>query len=242
MNKQIIAHLFELWEQIGKHTDSFNKERGFAFTKPEPNSWPSKVYNIEVGQINIKDVQRRIRTGEIPNSIGIPECENTKQLLESNNFCSTSKVKAMAMSTEQLYYDDIDESEFTLVDSKNKACIFAKTASASFGYLVDTSVVQSLINKENMQLFLGRCKDDFPSCGMVYLDQNGISGIHMIGTRAEFQGLGMGKKMTRFLINQSIKSNSNMVFLVASEAGERIYHKLGFATYGNLESFSLTGP
>jgi ribosomal protein S18 acetylase RimI-like enzyme len=242
MNKQIIAHLFELWEQIGKHTGSFNKEKGFAFTKPEPDSWPSKVYNIEVDQINIKDVQQRIRTGEIPNSIGIPECENTKKLLESNNFCSTTKVKAMALSTEQLYYDDIDESAFLLVDSRNKASMFAKIASASFGYLVDTSVVQYLINKENMQLFLGRYNDDFPSCGMIYLDKNGISGIHMIGTKPEYQGLGMGKKMTRFLINQTIKSKSNRVFLVASEAGERIYHKLGFATYGILESFSLTGP
>jgi ribosomal protein S18 acetylase RimI-like enzyme len=241
MNKQIIAHLFELWEQIGKHTGSFNKEKGFAFTKPEPHSWPSKVYNIEVDNLNIVELKKRIRTGEIPNSIGIPECENTKKLLESNNFWSTSKVKAMAMSTEQLYYDDINESEFIIVDSKNKARMFAKTASASFGYLVDTSVVQSLINKENMQLFLGRYNDDFPSCGMIYLDKNGISGIHMIGTRAEFQGLGLGKKMTRFLINQTIKSKSNRVFLVASGAGERIYHKLGFATYGILESFSLTG-
>lgn len=242
MNKQIIAHLFELWEQIGKHTGSFNKEKGFAFTKPEPHSWPSKVYNIEVDNLNIVELKKRIRTGEIPNSIGIPECENTKKLLESNNFCSTSKVKAMAMSTEQLYYDDIIESEFILVDSKNKARMFAKIASASFGYLVDTAVVQSLINKENMQLFLGRYNDDFSSCGMIYLDKNGISGIHMIGTKPEYQGLGMGKKMTRFLINQTIKPKSNRVFLVASEAGERIYHKLGFATYGILESFSLTGP
>lgn len=242
MNKQIIAHLFELWEQIGKHTGSFNKEKGFAFTKPEPHSWPSKVYNIEVDNINIVEFKKRIRTGEIPNSIGIPECENTKKLLESNNFCSTAKVKAMAMSTEQLYYDDIDESAFLLVDSRNKASMFAKTASASFGYLVDTSVVQYLINKENMQLFLGRYNDDFPSCGMIYLDKNGISGIHMIGTKPEYQGLGLGKKMTRFLINQTIKSKSNRVFLVASEAGERIYHKLGFATYGILESFSLTRP
>ncbi|WP_306014287.1 MULTISPECIES: GNAT family N-acetyltransferase [unclassified Allomuricauda] len=242
MNKQIIAHLFELWEQIGKHTGSFNKEKGFAFTKPEPHSWPSKVYNIEVDNLNIVELKKRIRTGEIPNSIGIPECENTKKLLESNNFCSTSKVKAMALSTDLLYYDDIDESAFLLVDSRNKASMFAKTASASFGYLVDTSVIQSLINKENMQLFLGRYNDDFPSCGMIYLDKNGISGIHIIGTKPEYQGLGMGKKMTRFLINQTIKSKSNRVFLVASEAGERIYHKLGFATYGILESFSLTGP
>lgn len=241
MNKQIIAHLFELWEQIGKHTGSFNKEKGFAFTKPEPDSWPSKVYNIEVDNLNIVELKKRIRTGEIPNSIGIPECENTKKLLESNNFCSTSKVKAMALSTDLLYYDDIDESAFLLVDSRNKASMFAKTASASFGYLVDTSVVQYLINKENMQLFLGRYNDDFPSCGMIYLDKNGISGIHMIGTKPEYQGLGLGKKMTRFLINQTIKSKSNRVFLVASEAGERIYHKLGFATYGILESFSLTG-
>jgi ribosomal protein S18 acetylase RimI-like enzyme len=74
---------------------------------------------------------------------------------------------------------------------------------------------------------------------MVYLDKNGVSGIHMIGTKAVFSGLGFGKKMTQLLVNQAIKNQSKKVYLVASEAGERIYSKMGFETYGVLESYAL---
>jgi ribosomal protein S18 acetylase RimI-like enzyme len=74
---------------------------------------------------------------------------------------------------------------------------------------------------------------------MVYLDEYGVSGIHMIGTKSDFRGLGLGKKMTHFLVNEAIKNQSKKVYLVASEAGERIYTKMGFETYGVLESYAL---
>jgi len=42
------------------------------------------------------------------------------------------------------------------------------------------------------------------------------------------------------LIHQAIKNQSRKVYLVASQAGERIYTKMGFTTHGVLESYSLS--
>jgi len=78
------------------------------------------------------------------------------------------------------------------------------------------------------------------SCGIVFLDNNNVSGIHMIGTIQDYRGLGLGKAMTTKLMFETYENKSSEVVLVASKAGERIYAKLGFMTQGNLKSYSIS--
>ena len=77
------------------------------------------------------------------------------------------------------------------------------------------------------------------SCGIVFVDNNKVSGIHMIGTIREYRGLGLGKAMTNKLIFEAYENKSCEVVLVASKAGERIYSKMGFIAYGALKSYSV---
>ncbi|WP_437395868.1 GNAT family N-acetyltransferase [Flagellimonas lutimaris] len=240
MNKKIVEHLFEFWEQIGRHGGFLKAENGFSLTNPQHNSWPNKIFNLNISELELSELQKRIRSQELPNSIAIFEDNVIKNELERNGFCPTSQVKAMALDTSEVHFDPIDASEFIRVSSRLEAELFAQAATESFGYTVSASTISALINKPSFTLVLGKHENAFPSCGMVYLDKNGVSGIHMIGTKAGYRGLGLGKKMTRFLIHQAIKNQSSKVYLVASQAGERIYTKMGFTTHGVLESYSLS--
>ena len=239
MNKAIINHLFEFWTQIGKQGGFLTKENGLSFTNPLNNSWPSKVFDIDHEKLDIDDLRRKIGFGAKPNSIATYEDDTIKTILESHQFRRSSKIKAMALDTSGVYFVDINETEFITVSTNDEAKIFADVASESFGYPVEASTIIPLIDKPSFKIILGKHDEGFPTCGMVYIDKNGIAGIHMIGTKGTYRGLGLGKKMTQFLINQSIKAQSRKIFLVASEAGERIYTKMGFASHGVLESYSL---
>ena len=77
------------------------------------------------------------------------------------------------------------------------------------------------------------------SCGIVFLDDNKVSGIHMIGTIPEYRGLELGKIMTSKLLFEAFKNRSKTAVLVASEVGERIYSKMRFAANGSLQSYSV---
>lgn len=239
MNKKIIEHLFEFWKQIGQNGGFLKKEKGFDSTNPSENSWPSKIFNVNVKKLDLKVLQQKIQSRKLPNSVAFYEQEFLEKILTSNGFGLTSSLKAMALTTNGISYENIKESDFLEVCSEYYAGLFAKVASESFGYPVKTSTIISLYNDPAFKLFLGKHQNSFPSCGMVYLDKNGISGIHMIGTKAGYRGLGLGRKMTQLLINEAIKNQSKKVYLVASQAGERIYTKMGFETYGVLESYSL---
>ena len=239
MNKAIINHLFEFWTQIGKHGEFLTLENGLSYTNPLNNSWPSKVFDLDHEKLDIDDLRREIGVGAIPNSLATHEDNALKTLLDSHQFRLSSKIKAMALDTSGILFKDINETEFITVSSTDEAQTFADVASESFGYPVEASTIITLIDKPSFKIILGKHDEGIPTCGMVYIDKNGVAGIHMIGTKGSYRGLGLGKKMTQFLINQSIKARSRKVFLVASEAGERIYTKMGFTSHGVLESYSL---
>ncbi|WP_282053413.1 GNAT family N-acetyltransferase [Maribacter luteus] len=239
MNKEIIEHLFEFWKHIGHNGGFLKKEKGFNSTHPSENSWPNKIFNVNVEDLDLNDLKQKILSKKLPNSVAVYEQESPRKILTSNGYGVTSTLKAMALTTNGILYDNIKASDFLEVCSEHDAGLFAEVASGSFGYPVKPATIIPLYKDPAFKLYLGKYKDSFPSCGIVYLDKNGVSGIHMIGTKADYRGLGLGKKMTQQLVNEAIKNQSKKVYLVASQAGERIYSKMGFKTYGVLESYSL---
>ncbi|WP_273273293.1 GNAT family N-acetyltransferase [Maribacter polysiphoniae] len=239
MNKEIIEHLFEFWKHIGHNGGFLKKEKGFNSTHPPENSWPNKIFNVNVEDLDLNDLKQKILSKKLPNSVAVYEQESPRKILTSNGYGITSTLKAMALTTNGILYDNIKASDFLEVCSEHDAGLFAEVASESFGYPVKPATIIPLYKDPAFKLYLGKYKDSFPSCGIVYLDKNGVSGIHMIGTKADYRGLGLGKKMTQQLVNEAIKNQSKKVYLVASQAGERIYSKMGFKTYGVLESYAL---
>ena len=126
------------------------------------------------------------------------------------------------------------------VDTELKAIEFAKFASRSFGYKIHPKTIISLLNSDSIiRLYLGSYKEALANCGIIFFDRNTVSGIHMIGTFPEHRGLGLGKIMTRKLIFEAFENRSEIVVLVASESGEKIYSKMGFIADGTLRSYSV---
>lgn len=239
MNANIINNLFEFWEQIGISAHCFAEELNFKFTMLEDNSWPSKIFSVNPQAINLKDLQNRIHTNELPNAIGVIEEKNTDQLFVKHCFKKTSSVKAMALNISQLEEPTNNFDNIKYIETEEEAYHFAEIATKSFGYEVSPNIIKSILKNSKIKMFLGKHNNEYASCGMVFLDKHGQSGIHMIGTLDLFRGHGLGKAMTQKLISEAFLNNSDYIFLVASKLGEPIYTKLGFKSYGTLTTYSI---
>lgn len=240
MNNYIIDHLFEFWEYIGLQGGFFTKESGFKYSYPSNMSWPSKVFDIDSERLDFEQLKLKMKNGLLPKSLGIPEDELTEQLLLTHNFEKTSVVKGMFLNLSGEHKPRDNFSTVQQVDTEPKAIEFADVASRSFGYKIHPKTIISLLNSDpTIRLYLGSYKGALVNCGIIFLDRNKVSGIHMIGTIAEQRGLGLGKIMTTKLIFEAIKNRSNTVVLVASESGERIYSKMGFIADKTLRSYSV---
>ncbi|PCJ67448.1 MAG: hypothetical protein COA58_03775 [Bacteroidetes bacterium] len=207
--------------------------------RPNNNSWPSKVFELEVLQGDFEELYSKIENKTLPHSISILENEELESKLLEHKFTLRSIVKGMYLDLKESDKPDNSFTSIEKVDDHIKATSFARIATESFGYEVLTSTIIPLINSSELKLFIGMHKNNYVSCGMVLLDKNGISGLHMIGTISEYRGLGLGKIMTNKLLFEAYENGSKQVVLVASESGERIYSKLGFITQGNLKSYSI---
>lgn len=240
MNNYIIDHLFEFWEYIGLQGDFFTNESGFKYSHPSNMSWPSKVFGIDSERLDFEQLKLKMKTGLLPNSLGIAENELTEKLLLTHNFEKTSVVKGMYLNLSSKHKPIDNFSTIQQVDTELKAIKFAEVASRSFGYKIHPKTIISLLNSDSkIRLYLGSYRGSVVNCGIIFLDRNKVSGIHMIGTIAEQRGLGLGKIMTSKLIFEAIKNRSNTVVLVASESGERIYSKMGFKADETLRSYSV---
>ena len=240
MNNYIIDHLFEFWEYIGLQGDFFTNESGFKYSHPSNMSWPSKVFGIDSERLDFEQLKLKMKTGLLPNSLGIAENELTEKLLLTHNFEKTSVVKGMYLKLSSEHKPSEHFSNIQHVNTELKANEFATVASKSFGYVIRPKTIISLLNSDSkIRLYVSTYAGSIVSCGIIFLDENNVSGIHMIGTIPEYRGRGLGKIMTTKLIYEAFNNRSNTVVLVASESGERIYSKMGFKVDGTLSSYSI---
>jgi ribosomal protein S18 acetylase RimI-like enzyme len=240
MDNYILDHLFEFWEYIGLRGDFLSKENGFKYTSPSNMSWPCKVFGIDSKRIDLEQLKLKMNNGILPKSLGILEDELTEKLLLSHNYEKTSVVKGMSLNLSNEHKAKVAFPTIQRVDTKSKAIEFANVAAKSFGYEIYPKTIISLLNFDSkIRLYLGSHNGSSVSCGIIFLDENKVSGIHMIGTIPEYRGRGLGKIMTTKLICEAFNNRSNTVVLVASESGERIYSKMGFKVDGTLSSYSI---
>ena len=81
--------------------------------------------------------------------------------------------------------------------------------------------------------------NEYLGCGIVFFDSNNNAGLHMIGTTPNGRGKGIGTKMTEKLIWEAKTNKSKNCVLHASIMGENIYKKLGFNSFGELETYLI---
>lgn len=242
MENFVLNNLFEFWEYIGLKNGFYNTTKAYNYVNAGGNSWPNKIFRVNKNEdLIMKDLYSKIATNYLPNSVSISgENGAFRDMLSNNNFVYRSTVKGMYLNLNKVHKPEDNFNSITIVDSVEKANDFAEIASKSFGYEVKSRTISSLINNTSkLKLYLGKHDNKYVCCGILFLDSNGYSGLHMIGTLPEYRGNGLGKTMTSKLLKEAHKNRSEKAVLVASKAGEKIYSKIGFIAQGTLESYSV---
>ncbi len=236
MNVPAIKHQFEFWSHIGQVGGYFHQYDSFSCLSPKDATWPSKIFNLKESYIT--QLKTQIVSHQLTKSVAVHANERIETLLQEQGFTQTSSVEAMTMSgkitTQYTTHPEIEKVKTIFGAEK-----FAKISSEAFGYTIYNSSIILLIWSDSIQLFLGTYQGRYVSCGIVFKDTNGDSGLHMIGAKREYRGLGLGKKMTEHLLSIALESGSKHIHLVASKLGAPIYRKFGFQTQGYLKSYTI---
>lgn len=234
MNTHIVENLFELWDHVGQHNQKLVQTDHWNYVNPGDSDWPKRVYRVQHNAGVFENIQNLHRENKVPHLVTVAD-----QLPTGIELGPTAvRQKNMALQlTDQEYTLD---SCIQLIETKAHAERFAETASLSFGYHVDHEIIENVLHQTDKIRLYAYVKDqEWLGCGILFVDSSGYAGLHMIGTIPEGRGQGIGKKMTTHLLAEAQSAKCPYVLLHASQMGERIYSRLGFETYGVLETYKI---
>ena len=236
MKSKAIAHQFEFWKYLGEAGNIFSRNGGYSIISAKDFTWPSRIFDLSSPDVNL--LKQTIKSKGMPHSIAVEDGDGIGKELENNGFQMRSVVDGMTLLLKPSMSFSASRNIFR-VSNREEIKTFATIASEAFGYTIYPSSLSGLLGANEVQLYIGKYKDDYVSCGILFLDSNRDAGLHMIGSKKNFRGLGVGKTMTAHLLHHAIKNKRGQVHLVASKLGSPIYSKLGFKNRGYLKSYII---
>ena len=82
-------------------------------------------------------------------------------------------------------------------------------------------------------------KDDVPVSCVLTVISDEVAGIYWVGTTKGARGQGLGSYVAQIATNAGFDSGKCLVILQASEAGERVYEKLGYQTITRYRTYVM---
>ncbi len=97
---------------------------------------------------------------------------------------------------------------------------------------------EETIVADNMMAFL-IYKDDEPVSSVLTMLSDEAAGVYWVGTIESARGQGLGSYIAQIATNAGFDSGKSPVILQASEAGERVYTKLGYETITRYRTYTI---
>ena len=248
MEQIITNNLFRFWELVGQKADKLERHTGFNVIHIQGSDWPNRVFALSQKEsevlLTFGKIIQGMKKGLFPNLMTIsgPTSFLQEELAGTEIFPLFSQM-GMALDLKKTEKGESEnELNFKLVRSLEEVGLFAQIASSSFGYKVDPSMLTPLLTvSDQVKMFVGYHLGKPASCGLIFYDDRGHSGLHMIGTLPTYRGMGLGSDITKRLIKECAKDRKKICVLHASEAGEKMYRKLGFVPYNQIITYTLDG-
>ncbi|KIO75194.1 hypothetical protein TH53_21930 [Pedobacter lusitanus] len=245
--KIVIDNLFEFWDFTGNLSKTILSAEDFKAVYPKNSDWPKRIFSLKNDMDPKTDVFEKISAqignGSLPNMLTLTESMSNlyQEDLSEAGFIPKMKQRGMRIDLSGLgFIEQPSEYKFKTVSGAAEADLFASIASASFKYQVDGRIIELLsANDHSIRLFIGYFNETPAACGLVFYDRYGNAGLHMIGTLPEFRGKGLAYYMTVHLMTACIEDGRMTCVLHASEAGEKVYLKLGFIPVKQIIGYSL---
>lgn len=239
----IVENLFCFWELVGRCSKTLQEEQNYSFINLSQSDWPCRIFRLpqNIGVEFVATMVTKMRTGELPHRITLPEYDVAIPLLEDASLVQVLLQKGMAIQLNDAQLQEPTNIEFIQVKTQVDAARFAMVASAAFGYWVAPTMIGSLVGQSSVVMLLGLVGGSETCCGLAFFDSSGHAGLHMIGTMPEYRGRGFAGIITQRLMAECQQREASLCVLHASLAGEPVYARLGFETYGNIVTYAAFG-
>ncbi|MBL4633857.1 MAG: GNAT family N-acetyltransferase [Kofleriaceae bacterium] len=166
-----------------------------------------------------------------------PYAKELEQTLLALGYSVRFAQQAMYLELEHYAVPDFPPPDITRVSSPKDIETWVQIASNSFGYAIDSSVIENIANDQDIKLFTLHCGDAPAAVGMLYKSGTTV-GVHQVGVTEEFRGRGIARTLMHYLLQVCVDWQATLVTLQASASGEGLYKQLGFTRQFSIRNYS----
>jgi GNAT superfamily N-acetyltransferase len=237
MNNIIVKNLFEYWTVVGSLNQSLRQTPYFKYNPIQNSDWPKRVFELENSAEALDAIIELLPTANFPARI---TTSGLHTIQHDERFQFNFGLQNMAMSLNDAQFPYQETPEIHQVVDTDEILAYAHVATVAFKYHFNADVFANVLHQsEQVKAFVYVEEGEVLGCGTLFIDSNNVAGLHTIGTLPAGRNKGIGRKITERLLTQAQSEGCSIAVLNASVMGEPIYAKLGFKTYGELQTFSV---
>jgi hypothetical protein len=248
INSYIEKNLDDFYTKSSTHTN-FNShlEKKISWVLAKEANWPDSIFRTDFENLNTEDeiiaVKKLIQEGKAPNGwtvgpLTIPK--NLGSILEKAGFSNVFHQAGMALELEDIINQNETENrlDIEIVEDKKDLKQWIGIVSTVFGIKVDFELLDYLLLELEARFYIGNFEGKPISSLMLYLS-SGVAGLHAVSTLQEYRDQGFGLAISIKALLDAYQIGYKVGVLQASAPGERVYRKLGFRKFCDINSYEL---
>lgn len=224
-----IDNLTSLWRTMGVENHSEFATDGLNIS----HTWPNRFWfewsatSAQIAKLNYCLHRLPVRA-VIPvwTGAGVQAAELEKLLLAAGYEILFSQL-AMYLDLRSVQVAPVPELDIVTPDTPAVVEIWSATASAAFGYEIDSAAIHALLGVPEVKLLLLNRTGQAAATALVYKTGD-VFGVHLVGVTNSYRGQGIARAMMHYVIQYCISMGGQYLTLQASAAGEPLYRELGF--------------
>jgi len=160
--------------------------------------------------------------------------------LARHGFALSFRQTVMGTDPTAVRRDLVSPPQLEFSDGADDVTTWTEVAARAFGYAIDQRAVARLRDRADSYLVVARRGAEPIGTGLLF-GTGATAGLHMVGVAPEARRAGVAGAIMLHLLDAADQRGYRHAALQASAAGEGLYRKLGFTTYGRIENMTRAG-
>jgi GNAT superfamily N-acetyltransferase len=215
-----------------------------GWLESEPHGGPEYIFDIDIlttdAEHRVYEMIERIKQGEMPRYILISTISKPDNLVEIFRSCGfdvnldDGSGMAIDLSPSLDAYKPPEAIKILAVRDEVNLAQWVKIVNEAMfeGELITFSQYLDMFKQKNVTMNLGLIDDVAAATSLIiYSNEKKVATVEQISTLQEYRGQGLGTAITMVSLQQMYAHGVETAVLHATNAGERIYKKIGFKAY-----------
>jgi len=232
-NLKNLFSLYRLAGGVGEHVKLLVFE-GYSVIRAKRSAWPNMAFDVDnhlPGRELADGIANEMKALDIRPTVILPDGHVEPGVMRQAGFFPVDQW--VGMSYDGIKARNLDEGsgsgDGSIVDGSKDILSWTSVVSETLFHQnpLDERIFRGLCSR-GAALIGVKAGDELAGTSMVYIDEDGVAGIYMVGIKEKFRGKGFGKRLVGACMKSIADKGIDKCYLQSTRMGLGLYKGLNF--------------